>query len=400
MVFNMASVLTMVSTLTLLVSMIPNVFCSDTGSIWLSGDLHLHSNSSKDALDNPMNEILQVAKDRGLDFFVVTDHDNHFLGDVANHTWADPFYNSPIIGEDGHRLIYLYGVEWTTAWGHANFFSDQPWNHPELYALRGPETHNPHNGQQVAAKARELGLHFSPNHPNTSDPWELGYGIGIDSLEVWGNVWAIGNDRDTVNLWESLIDRGLRIPGRSGSDCHHQTGYEAQALNVGNPTNWVLAESRDGASILEGVRLGHVAMTYHPRGEWAELRADTGYNGMFETLMGDNAPLFPEQEVEFKVLLHNTLLFKNYTVQVFRNGQEWSAFPLYLESDNDPSEVMFSDTIVGQSRYRVELYGDTSDLSWTPLGPLAYQDVISLSNPIYFNFDDGLANPSITKCKV
>ena len=60
--------------------------------VWMAGDLHLHSNHSTDAADNPEDQIIAVAEARGMDYFVVTDHDNHVEGHIT--TWDDPAYHS------------------------------------------------------------------------------------------------------------------------------------------------------------------------------------------------------------------------------------------------------------------------------------------------------------------
>ena len=94
---------------------------------WLKGDLHLHSAHSNDALDDPEDVVIAKAEALGMDYFVFTDHDNHVQGHIA--TWADPAYHSD-------KMVLLYGVEWTTAHGHANVFGTAPWDHLRLYALR------------------------------------------------------------------------------------------------------------------------------------------------------------------------------------------------------------------------------------------------------------------------
>src|ERR1700743_1940116 len=47
------------------------------GGVWLKGDLHLHSDHSKDASNNPVSKIAAFAKSVGFDYICITDHDNH-----------------------------------------------------------------------------------------------------------------------------------------------------------------------------------------------------------------------------------------------------------------------------------------------------------------------------------
>jgi hypothetical protein len=65
---------------------------TEPSGVWMRGDLHLHSSHSLDALDNPVDVLVALAEARGMDFFVLTDHDNHVNGEIT--TWFDPLYTS------------------------------------------------------------------------------------------------------------------------------------------------------------------------------------------------------------------------------------------------------------------------------------------------------------------
>ncbi|MFS2108769.1 PHP domain-containing protein [Sphingomonas sp. Sphisp140] len=97
--------------------------------IWMKGDLHLHSRHSKESTNNPESKIIGFAEKNGFDFLAITDHDNHVLGDVAHHTWADPEFKSD-------KVVLLYGAEWTTDRGHGNVFSAVPYDHQRLFDVR------------------------------------------------------------------------------------------------------------------------------------------------------------------------------------------------------------------------------------------------------------------------
>jgi hypothetical protein len=203
---------------------------------WLKGDLHLHSAHSNDALDNPQAEVIAKAEALGMDYFVFTDHDNHVQGDIT--TWSDPAYRSD-------RMVLLYGVEWTTARGHAGVFATAPWDHSRLYAIRDGD------GAATVAEAHALGLHFSVNHPAAGDPWEHPFEVDFDSLEVWNAVWvAPANNAGAIALWDEILASGRRLPARGGSDVHHQQGIESRILNVGNPTTFLYARERTAEAVL------------------------------------------------------------------------------------------------------------------------------------------------------
>lgn len=338
--------------------------------IWLGGDLHLHSDHSNDAADNPMAQIVAVAEQRGLGYFVVTDHDNHVEGALT--TWDDPAYRS-------ERMVMLYGVEWTTGKGHGNFFAAQPWDHPALYATREGE------GAAVAAEAQRQGLHLSVNHPTNGDPWEYGYDFRIDSIEVWNALFQFPNDnRKSIAVWESLLIGGRRITARGGSDCHHQTGIEALGLNVGNPTTWVYARDRSADAVLDALTAGRVSIGYAPDAERIALWADGDGDGRFETPMGGNLPA-DGRTIAFRIDIDGYRpLLANYGVTVFKNG---AVFRQYRGLAVQAS-MLFEDTpVVGEaSHYRVEVTGTT------PRAPTAasaigfYGGFVGMTNPIYVGY--------------
>lgn len=341
---------------------------SSMNGIWLGGDLHLHSDHSNDAEDNPIIEIMGVAEERGLDFFVVTDHDNHVNGNIT--TWDDPAYHSD-------TLIMLYGVEYTTAYGHANLFSSQPWNHGPIYNLRGSG-----DGEAIAQAVHSQGLHFSANHPTNDDPWEMGFDIGLDSIEVWNALFTFPTEnRMSMDLWDSLTAQGLRITARGGSDCHHQTGVEAMGLNVGNPTNWVFADDRSADAIIDALDAGHVTIGYAGSSERVILRADGDKDGVFETLMGDNLAI-SGLPIDFQVKIDGFRAGQDYEVFVFKNGVQ------ILNWDQQQSTVTFTDTPdeAARTSYRVEVHGSTPDAPAIAVLLGYYGDMIGITNPIYFGF--------------
>jgi len=68
-----------------------------TDGVWMKGDLHVHSRHSRDSSNNPVSKILALAGRVGMDYLLISDHDNHVKGDVAHNTWTDPEYKSDSI---------------------------------------------------------------------------------------------------------------------------------------------------------------------------------------------------------------------------------------------------------------------------------------------------------------
>lgn len=338
------------------------------GRSWLRGDLHLHSDHSTDAADNRMDAIVARAERVGFDYFVVTDHDNHVDGMLT--TWDDPAYRSD-------SMVLLYGVEWTSALGHANFFGAERFDHPRLYALREGSS-----GQAIADEAARQGLHFSINHPLGSDLWELGFDHDVDGLEVWNALFLVPNDNaGALELWDTLLAEGRRITARGGSDCHHQETSEADLFNLGNPTTWVLAESRTAAGVLAALNAGHATISYAPSAERIDFRADGDGDGVAETVVGDVLDA-SGSELAFRLALVGARSGAAYSVRVVKNGET------FLQREMGVEPIAFTDTPAAgeRSSYRVEIRGEVPDAP--AAGAILFGDMIALSNPIYVGFTD------------
>lgn len=344
----------------------PSVPVDDTlDGVWLGVDLHLHSDHSLDALDNPIPALLDEARARGLDAFVLTDHDNHVDGAIT--TWSDP----DLVVDD---LLMLYGVEFTAAKGHANLFSTAPWDHLRIYALRDGE------GAPLVEAAHAQGVHVSPNHPLNSDPWEYGFDLDIDSLEVWNALFPFPtNNTPSLALWDSLIAQGRRLPGRGGSDCHHQTGIEAIGINVGNPTTWLVAAERSPQAVLDALAAGRASVSYAPTAERLLWRADADGDGAFEAIMGDRIPA-DGAPVTLRLDIEQPVEGATWQVTVLRNGAVW-----HTEETRTPRvEVRDTPPAGADTWYRVEVRGEVSEAPEP--ARLLYGDVIGVTNPIYVGF--------------
>jgi hypothetical protein len=341
--------------------------------VWLSGDLHLHSDHSTDAADNPIAELIPKAEAAGMGFFVITDHDNHVEGHIT--TWDDPAYHSD-------SMVMLYGVEYTTARGHANLLGTQRFDDLPMYGLR--DRTDAAAGEAIAQAAHAQNLHVSVNHPLNGDPWEFGFDMDIDSLEVWNAMYDFPtHNDDAVALWDGMLNSGRRLAARGGSDCHHQHTYEALVLNVGNPTTWVYAGARNGGAVITALKNGNSSISYAPTSERVVLSADTDRDGGYESLMGDNVAA-SGHPVDFRIAIDGARPLARYDITVIKNGEALVSRKLIGEDHLD-----FSDTPAAGARsyYRVEVRGTT------PEAPAAgrllgfYGDVIALSNPLYFGYD-------------
>jgi hypothetical protein len=199
------------------------------GRRWLAGDLHAHTVHSDGILT--VHELACLARERGLDFMGVTDHNttSHHAELPAASAYAE--------------TILVPGFEITTDLGHANCFA----------ASSAVDFRNPPD--RWLADAEEAGALLSLNHPLLADTgWRLPMEGRPPLLEVWHSSW----DRrrlDPLEWWHAW-GAGIAI---GGSDFHR---FGRDGL-PGAPTTWVEVEGDD---VVGGIRAGRTALSFDPRG--------------------------------------------------------------------------------------------------------------------------------------
>ena len=373
---------------------------------WYKGDLHCHSTHSDG--DSSVQEVIASAESKGLDFFVITDHDGSMDGSPTQ--WYDPDYHS-------ERMVMLYGVEWTTGLGHANVWASRPFDYGDLWLANRAR-----DAQTAIHAAHVQNALFSINHPSTlfGRPWEYEAYEGIDSIEIWNAMYLLPNFSfvSTRVFWDDHLLSGKRIPGVGGSDTHQLKGFEAYFLRHAEPTTWVYAGERSAEAILAGIRAGHVSVSDEPQAPRIDFAADTDDDGAFETMMGDNVVLPEGAKVTLKIeivsqgtadlagrtmdltsesltageaeeahaaekLVYAFLNDGEYLVVLLRNGALhglWKAL-------GDTAQIELTERIAPgeQVFYRIELLGrPPADFINTLLRGFTK----ALSNPIYFNYSN------------
>jgi hypothetical protein len=348
--------------------------------IWLKGDWHLHSRHSTDSTNNPIGKIIAFAERIGFDYLVVTDHDVHVNGAVAQHTWADPEYQSD-------RLLLPYGAELTAPRGHINILATEPYDHQAVFDAR-----NARDWDLLALK-KKLGIHFSANHPSTKNHYGYSFDIA-DSVEIWnGSTWA--KNIPGVRIWDDMLLSGRMLGARGGSDAHHgvpdrpelMTAWSAEATAnyVGTPTTWILARERTKEALFEALVAGRASVSANPFNPRVELHADLDGDGHMELAMGDNVK--PSGgPVTFEVrLIGGGIEGVRYGVKVVKNRQDFAV----LTTDPQTQTVRFTDTpaIGERSYYRVEIEGPQTPYPDVPYSMALSGTTVALSNPIYFNYN-------------
>ncbi len=243
----------------------PGVIVS--GERWYAGDFHVHSKESGDARP-PLDEIVAFAKERGLDFVEVSDH---------NTTSALDFMNDA--QSRAGEFLLLPGVEFTTYDGHANGIGATAFVDHKI-GLPGVTI-------EAAADAfAEQGAIFSINHP-TLDLGDACIGCAwkheLDGQTLGAiEIATAGSSslflQGTLDLWESYAASGHRLTPVGGSD-DHQAGTDVGAFGapIGSPCTMVLASELSVAGIMEGVRSGRTVVKVRgPADPMIELASAAG----------------------------------------------------------------------------------------------------------------------------
>lgn len=205
------------------------------------GDTHTHTLASDGAFS--MDTLAELAKNEGLDFLFITDH---------NNVSAPPVYEG---------VTVLPGVEWTHYQGHAGFLGcSAPL--PGHYDKR-----NISEARALMQSAHDSGAMVVLNHPFCPlVPWLWGFEVPFDALEVWNGVMSERNER-AVAFWHGELCAGKRIPAVGGSD-YHRPGLLG---SLATPCMFVYALSRSRADILNALKKGDGFISYLPDGPTADV---------------------------------------------------------------------------------------------------------------------------------
>ncbi|HEU4571361.1 MAG TPA: CehA/McbA family metallohydrolase, partial [Candidatus Limnocylindrales bacterium] len=214
---------------------------------WLRGDLHCHTRYSDG--DSWPAEMLHAGAEAGLDFLGVTDHNQ-----VGHHAEYGP--------GGGAFPVVVPGVEVTTYGGHWNAWGTDRW-----WEFRTPEAAAV---ERAMAEAAASGAFVSVNHPKPfGPPWEYPGAAAMHAVEVWNGPWA-GLNAASLEWWESLLARGLRVVAVGGSDTHLLRSIDPDLRHgrgLGTPTTWVEAgEGASAAAIVAAMRAGRTFVAASPAG--------------------------------------------------------------------------------------------------------------------------------------
>ena len=335
------------------------------GPAWYRGDLHMHTAHSDGSCKSRMGQkvpcplflTVEAAVARGLDFIAITDHNTQSHYDAERE--LQPYFDN---------ILLLPGREITTYNGHANLFGTTRFLDFRIGTPEVPEVNT--MLRQVAG----LGAIISINHPAARSgedcmgcgwmpPTPVDYHL-IGAVEAVNGPNADG-ERSGVPFWEGLLNQGYHLTGIGGSDNHDAEIPLPGPHSIGYPTTVVQAADLSTASIVAGLRAGHVFIdTEGSRDRLLEYSATAGNQ---TAAMGDTLPIPADAGIRLAVhIMH--------------------ARGSHLELIADGSKLPIANAAIpdGDQRTTVELSGN-NPRHWVRLDVCAPDGRrLLIGNPIYF----------------
>jgi predicted metal-dependent phosphoesterase TrpH len=233
------------------------------GPRWLRGELHSHTTHSDGQF--PTSDLLELARQRRLDFIAITDHNTVGGWNAAG-------------GAAGSDLVVIPGLELTTFHGHAVALGVEKWI----------DWRTGHNGWTINDAARathDAGGLFIIAHPwSNGSPgctgcrWEYGdmdMSL-VDGMEVWSSYWPKEDNHNPLNL--AMWKRQPRpITAVAAADFHGAASWGNEI-----PATYVYASELSVAGILDGIKQGRVVLTVGP---WLELRQTPRRSVLLEDIL-------------------------------------------------------------------------------------------------------------------
>ncbi|WP_299640624.1 CehA/McbA family metallohydrolase [Devosia sp.] len=220
------------------------------GAGWYRGDLHCHTFHS-DAAGSP-ETLHAAARQAGLDFLAIADH-NTITQRRYFHAASSP------------DLVFVRGMEVTTAVGHANVYGVDDW-----VDFRMTKTSDAH---VLAGIVHRKGGLLSINHDKPTIPWDYEF-PAADCQEVWQSTWMAWN-WVSLGRWQERLARGLRISAIGGSDFHQPAELQPEGpLVLARPTTVLWLDELSEEAVLAAMKAGRGYVTEGPGGPHLEINVN------------------------------------------------------------------------------------------------------------------------------
>ncbi|MBA3514979.1 MAG: PHP domain-containing protein [Pyrinomonadaceae bacterium] len=321
------------------------------GARWWRGDLHVHTVHSDG--NWTVAELASSARNTGLDFIVVTDHNT-----ASHHAEIDRLTKG-----SGQPLV-LRGEEITTHGGHTN-----AWGLPSGtwidFRVRVGDTARI---SSIAAQAHRAGALISINHPFVlcgGCAWSYDAAArDFDAIEVWNGPWDF-TDEPALTMWDKILQSGRRITAIASSDSHRPD------TPIGQPTTHVAAKVLSQAAILNAIRQGRVYLTAEAARPIVSFEAEAATSKRHSRwTIGDDIRLSAPGTIRFFIKTEAVSL--GATISLISNGQMIRSFP--AKTDGQPQVIEIE--CPHDSYFRLEVRDKT-------------KRVLALTNPIYVKIGAG-----------
>lgn len=330
------------------------------GAGWYRGDLHCHTYHS-DAKGSP--ELLHAAaKQAGLDFLAIADH---------NTITARRYFNP----QSSPDLVFVRGMEVTTADGHANVFGVDEWIDFRMT--------KPSDAHTLARLVHEKGGLLSINHDKPTIPWDYEF-PDADCQEVWQEPWMAWN-WISLERYQQRLASGMRLSAIGGSDYHQPDMLMPEnPLALARPTTVLWLEELSEDTVLEAMKAGRGYITESPTGPHLAISIEG-------SVMGSSVP---RRSIEARADVNgapgDTLVWLDATGAVKEEvipGEFWTA-----AFEGTPQKFLRAEIVATASRDRlVDELTAALDAKHVPRGlrdgsTIANQPLRrALSNPIYID---------------
>ncbi len=314
---------------------------------WWRGDLHMHTVHSDG--NWTVAELISAARDAGLDFICVTDHNT-----ASHHAEVDRART----GSQQLPLV-LRGEEITTYGGHTN-----AWGLPSGkwidFRVRAGDSARMSN---VAAEARQSGAVISINHPFVlcgGCAWSYEAAArDFDAIEVWNGPWDF-TDESALTMWDKILQSGRRVTAIASSDSHRPD------TPIGKPATHVAAKVLSQIALLKAIRQGHAYLTDGAARFVVSFEAEEVATGKRRSrgMMGDEIRLRAPGKIRFFITTEAAP--PDATISVISNGQVLRSFSAKTDSQPQVIEIECQ----RDSYYRLEVRDKTKMM-------------LALTNPIF-----------------
>ncbi|MCT2344759.1 CehA/McbA family metallohydrolase [Bacillales bacterium AN1005] len=326
---------------------------------WVPSELHTHTFHSDGK--QSLLEMVEAAKEMGLKAVVMTDHNT-----------ISPFEGIEQ-AEDQTGLHILYGLEWTTFYGHLLTIGyDSP-------AYTDWRVIGPLDIEKGIKSIRHHGALVGIAHPfrignpiGTGCHWEFPVeSINVvDFIEVWNSTrpGSKAYNQRAFLYWTDLLNKGYRITATAGRDWHHNEEINPlPAITYVQMSQGSAAKDTFRTAFLQSIRGGRISISYGKPLELIVKHEDMTYSVGDVLDRVENQPLIVQ--VSSEGWEYNSRIDSNNAVLVIvtNTGEILHGSPglLQLQAEIKETDVKW---------IRSELYASIDN--GTP-------ELVAFTNPIY-----------------